>query len=91
MNATTSDNHAEYIDACKLAVDAAAASAEARAAWKKLEALERKASELFAAAMHAYQTLNDSPAVEGCRKASRKHWHSSYVVAAGFQKVYERR
>jgi hypothetical protein len=90
MNATK-DSHAEYVDACGLAVDAAAASAAAKAAWKKLESLERKAADLYAEAMHAHLLTGDERTAEGLKKASRKHWHAGYVALAGFQKVYENR
>lgn len=90
MNATK-DSHDEYVAACGLAVDAAAASAAARAAWKKLQALERKASELFAEAMRAHERTGDTATAEGLGKASRNHWHASYAAEAGYQKAYERK
>lgn len=90
MNADT-EKHACYVESCSLAVDAAAASAAARAAWKKLRLLERKAADLFAAAYHAHDKMGDAAAAEGLKKASRKHWQASYVAEAGYQKVYEGR
>ena len=83
--------HQEYVKACGLTVDATAASAAARAAWKKLERLESKASKLLAEAMAAHEAIGDTATAEGLKKASRKHWRAQYVAAAGFQDVYENR
>lgn len=87
----TAQQHAQYVVACGLAVDAAEAGAAAKAAWRKLQSLERKASELYAAAMHAHQQAGAAKTAEGLKKASRKHWRAQYVAEAGFQDIYEDR